>query len=207
MAAALTASVVSQAFINIGYVVGLLPVTGIQLPMISAGGTSAIITLAAMGLLANCARHEPEAVSAMASYGRPVVDRILMLPEPSSRISTRNSSRRAAGKSAGDTGEHTSGGPGRRGDDTRERFGEPVTARRSSRAGAKPPSGATGSVINRDGSGRASGVAPRTPAADPRRGGEPGRGADGRGATGRGTDGRGNGTRDPRRGGTGRYRG
>lgn len=82
MAASLTAGVVTQAFINIGYVIGLLPVTGIQLPMISAGGTSAIITLGSMGLLASCARHEPEAISAMQSYGRPTVDRMLMLREP-----------------------------------------------------------------------------------------------------------------------------
>lgn len=85
MAATLTAGVVSQAFINIGYVIGLLPVTGIQLPMISAGGTSAIITLGSMGLLASCARHEPEAVSAMRSYGRPLFDRLLFLAEPRSK--------------------------------------------------------------------------------------------------------------------------
>ncbi|MDO5668824.1 MAG: putative peptidoglycan glycosyltransferase FtsW [Corynebacterium sp.] len=102
LAAALTAGVVSQAFINIGYVVGLLPVTGIQLPMISAGGTSTIITLGSMGLLASVARHEPEAVSAMASYGRPLFDRMFLLPEPAVR---RPSVRRGAG----------------------ERFGEPVT--------------------------------------------------------------------------------
>ena len=102
MAAALTASVVSQAFINIGYVVGLLPVTGIQLPMISAGGTSAIITLGSMGLLASVARHEPEAVSAVQSYGRPLFDRIFFLPEPAVRTV-----------------------PPVRG--TRPRFGEPVT--------------------------------------------------------------------------------
>ncbi|WJZ03158.1 peptidoglycan glycosyltransferase FtsW [Corynebacterium freiburgense] len=82
LAASLTAGVVAQAFINIGYVVGLVPVTGIQLPMISAGGTSAIITLGAMGLLANCARHEPEAISTMQNYGRGAWDRILRLPEP-----------------------------------------------------------------------------------------------------------------------------
>lgn len=82
LAAALTMSVVSQAFINIGYVIGLLPVTGIQLPMISAGGTSAIITIGSMGLLASVARHEPEAVSAMQSYGRPLFDRFLFLGEP-----------------------------------------------------------------------------------------------------------------------------
>lgn len=83
LAATLTAAVISQAFINIGYVVGLLPVTGIQLPMISAGGTSAIITLTSMGLLANIARHEPEAVSAMQSYGRPLFDRLFLIAEPS----------------------------------------------------------------------------------------------------------------------------
>lgn len=82
MAATLTAGVASQAFINIGYVVGLLPVTGIQLPMISAGGTSAVITIGSMGLLASCARHEPEAVSGMQSYGRPLFDRLLLIAEP-----------------------------------------------------------------------------------------------------------------------------
>lgn len=102
MAGALTAGVVSQAFINIGYVVGLLPVTGIQLPMISAGGTSTIITLGSMGLLASVARHEPEAVSAMQSYGRPLFDRLFLLPEPAVRRA-----------------------PVRR--EPRERFGEPVT--------------------------------------------------------------------------------
>ncbi|PME08677.1 cell division protein [Corynebacterium ulcerans] len=81
-AATLATGVSAQAFVNIGYVIGLLPVTGIQLPMISAGGTSAIITLASMGLLANCARHEPEAISAMQSYGRPPIDRLLGLREP-----------------------------------------------------------------------------------------------------------------------------
>ena len=104
MAGALTAGVVSQAFINIGYVVGLLPVTGIQLPMISAGGTSTIITLGSMGLLASVARNEPEAVSAMASYGRPLFDRLVFLPEPVVRPT-----------------------PVRRAPAPRDRFGEPVT--------------------------------------------------------------------------------
>ena len=81
-AATLTAGVVAQAFINMGYVVGLLPVTGINLPMISAGGTSAVITLGAMGILANCARHEPDTISAMANFGKPAFDRVLFLPEP-----------------------------------------------------------------------------------------------------------------------------
>lgn len=82
MAGTITTATVVQAFINIGYVVGVLPVTGLQLPLISAGGTSAIVTLLSMGLLATCARHEPESVSAMQTSGRPAIDRILGIPEP-----------------------------------------------------------------------------------------------------------------------------
>lgn len=82
MAATLTIGVVVQAFYNMGYVLGLLPVTGIQLPLISAGGSSAVVTLMTLGLLANCARHEPQAISSMQHEGRPLFDRILGLPEP-----------------------------------------------------------------------------------------------------------------------------
>ena len=35
-----------------------------------------------MGLLCNCARNEPETVSSMQHEGRPLIDRILLLPEP-----------------------------------------------------------------------------------------------------------------------------
>ncbi|WP_295625743.1 putative lipid II flippase FtsW [uncultured Corynebacterium sp.] len=82
LAGTVTTATVVQAFINMGYVVGVLPVTGLQLPLISAGGTSAIVTLLSMGLLATCARHEPESVSAMQTSGRPAIDRILGIPEP-----------------------------------------------------------------------------------------------------------------------------
>lgn len=116
MAATLTAGVVSQAFANIGYVVGVLPVTGIQLPLISAGGTSVIITLASMGLLASVARHEPEAVSAMQSYGRPLFDRIFLIGEPAPGAGDPNPPREPRGGQA----------PRR----ATERFGDPVTGRR-----------------------------------------------------------------------------
>jgi cell division protein FtsW len=54
----LVAWIASETFINIGAVVGLLPVTGIPLPFISFGGSSLVITLAAAGMLVNVARHE-----------------------------------------------------------------------------------------------------------------------------------------------------
>lgn len=60
-----TTWLVAQAAINIGYVVGLLPVTGLQLPLISSGGTSLVVTMFVFGVLANAARHEPEAVAVL----------------------------------------------------------------------------------------------------------------------------------------------
>lgn len=151
MAATVTTGIVIQAFINIGYVTGLLPVTGIQLPLISSGGTSAIITLVSMGLLLNCARHEPETVSSMQTYGRPVVDKLLALPEP--RAFDLSTLRRGPWRDDGAlrSGELRESRRARRGDRGRmgslrrgslsdrhhevQKFGEPVTRRsgRSSR--------------------------------------------------------------------------
>ncbi len=58
MAVGVTTWVTSQAVINIGAVIGVLPVTGIPLPFISFGGSSLVITLAAMGILMNIALQE-----------------------------------------------------------------------------------------------------------------------------------------------------
>jgi len=71
--ATLTVWLVAQAVINVGYVLGLLPVTGITLPLISAGGSSVIVSMVSLGLLAAAARDEPEARVALArgaSVGR-----------------------------------------------------------------------------------------------------------------------------------------
>lgn len=81
-AATVTVWTIAQAFINIGYVVGLLPVTGLQLPLISAGGSSTAITLATFGLLASAARHEPEAIAALRAGKEKRSLRWLRLPVP-----------------------------------------------------------------------------------------------------------------------------
>jgi cell division protein FtsW len=60
LAAGITAWLGVQAFINIGVVVGLLPVTGITLPFISAGGSSLIISFAAVGILLSVSRETVE---------------------------------------------------------------------------------------------------------------------------------------------------
>jgi cell division protein FtsW len=81
--------VLGQAFINIGYVIGVLPVTGLQLPLISAGGTSTAATLFMIGLMANAARHEPEAVAALRAGRDDKVNRLLRLSPPEPYVPTR----------------------------------------------------------------------------------------------------------------------
>lgn len=50
-------SLFTQVFINIGVVIGLLPVTGITLPIISYGGTSLILSLIQISLLLNISKE------------------------------------------------------------------------------------------------------------------------------------------------------
>lgn len=57
LAAGITAWLCLQAFVNIGVVVTLLPVTGITLPFVSAGGSSLIVSLAAAGILLSVSRE------------------------------------------------------------------------------------------------------------------------------------------------------
>ena len=89
LTATTTLWVIGQSFINVGYVIGLLPVTGIQLPLISAGGTSTATTLLMIGMMANAARHEPEAVAALRAGRDDRMTRILRLPLPEPYAPTR----------------------------------------------------------------------------------------------------------------------
>jgi len=60
LAAGITTWLCAQAFINIGVVVALFPITGITLPFISAGGSSLTISLAAVGILLSISRETVE---------------------------------------------------------------------------------------------------------------------------------------------------
>ncbi len=52
--------VIGQAFVNIAVVLGLLPVLGVPLPLVSAGGSALITTLTAIGVVLSFARHRPD---------------------------------------------------------------------------------------------------------------------------------------------------
>ena len=60
MASGLSFLIVLQAFMNIGVTVGLLPVTGLPLPMVSMGGTSIIFTAISLGIILSVSRDAME---------------------------------------------------------------------------------------------------------------------------------------------------
>ena len=53
LAVGISFNFILYAFINAGVVTGLLPVTGLPLPMVSYGGSGMIINLSLMGILLN----------------------------------------------------------------------------------------------------------------------------------------------------------
>jgi cell division protein FtsW len=62
LAAGLSFALVLQAMVNMGVVVGLGPITGLPLPMISMGGTSLLFTGLALGMIQSVARGEVDEI-------------------------------------------------------------------------------------------------------------------------------------------------
>jgi cell division protein FtsW len=58
VALGLTSMIVVQAFVNMSVVLGMMPTKGIPLPLVSAGGSSLLISLLGMGVLLNISQHE-----------------------------------------------------------------------------------------------------------------------------------------------------
>jgi cell division protein FtsW len=71
LAAGLTALICGQAAVNLGAVLGIAPLTGIPLPFVSYGGSSLIVSLAAVGILLNIAVNDAaEARASVRDRGR-----------------------------------------------------------------------------------------------------------------------------------------
>jgi len=62
----------SQMLINIGGVIGLVPVIGLPLPLVSAGGSALVVTMIAIGVVLSFARTEPGAQKALKARGSAV---------------------------------------------------------------------------------------------------------------------------------------
>jgi cell division protein FtsW len=58
VALGITSMIVVQAFVNMSVVLGLMPTKGIPLPLVSAGGSSLLISLLGTGVLLNISQHE-----------------------------------------------------------------------------------------------------------------------------------------------------
>ena len=73
LAAGITGWIGLQTLVNLGTVTGLLPVTGVPLPLVSFGGSSLVVTLAAIGILVNIGRSPaaPERRPARSPTTRP----------------------------------------------------------------------------------------------------------------------------------------
>ncbi len=72
--------VMVQAIVNIGTVIGLLPVIGVPLPLVSAGGSALVTTMAALGMLISFARAEPAAAEALRARPGVVRRSLAVLP-------------------------------------------------------------------------------------------------------------------------------
>jgi cell division protein FtsW len=78
-AAAITAWIVMEAVINIGAVIGVLPITGVPLPLVSDGLSSVLVTMVALGMLMSFAKRTPGAAEALAARGPGGASRVLSL--------------------------------------------------------------------------------------------------------------------------------
>jgi cell division protein FtsW len=71
LAAGLTTLIVGQAVLNVGGTLGVLPFTGVPVPLISYGGTSLIATLAAIGLVLSVGTYGGQALRVADPVRRP----------------------------------------------------------------------------------------------------------------------------------------
>ena len=79
--------ILTQALINIGGVIGLLPVIGVPLPLVSSGGSALVATLFALGMLVSFARNEPGCRAALAARPGVVRRSLAVLPTRRGRSS------------------------------------------------------------------------------------------------------------------------
>jgi len=71
-AAGITVWIMAQTLVNLGAVIGLLPIVGIPLPLLSYGGSALLPTLIAIGMLLSFAKAEPGAQAALKETRRPL---------------------------------------------------------------------------------------------------------------------------------------
>ncbi|WP_299037319.1 putative lipid II flippase FtsW [uncultured Pseudokineococcus sp.] len=87
--AGVMAWVVGQALVNMGVVLGLVPVIGVPLPLVSAGGSALVATLLALGVVLSFARSEPGAPALLATRAGVVRRSLVVAASPLARRGAR----------------------------------------------------------------------------------------------------------------------
>jgi len=94
LSAVITVWIVGQAVVNIGAVIGVFPITGVPLPLVSQGLSSVLVTMLGLGMLMSFARREPGASHALAARGPSPGSRALSWLRQGTRRRTLGGSRR-----------------------------------------------------------------------------------------------------------------
>ncbi|HUZ85246.1 MAG TPA: putative lipid II flippase FtsW [Gaiellales bacterium] len=106
LAAAVTSLICGQAFVNLGVVLGMLPLTGVPLPLISSGGSSLVVTLTLVGMLLNiaetgAARGRKGRTTNVSTTDADAAEATPKRPRRPTRADSRGGNRRARGAGAG----------------------------------------------------------------------------------------------------------
>jgi cell division protein FtsW len=88
LATGITCLVAGQAVVNLGAVLGFLPLTGVPLPLISSGGSSLVVFLTMAGVLLNVAEAAP-ASAGVGRTRRPATNDAAREPKPATERSSR----------------------------------------------------------------------------------------------------------------------
>jgi cell division protein FtsW len=96
LSATITVWIVGQAVVNIGAVIGVFPITGVPLPLVSQGLSSVLVTMVGLGMLMSFARREPGASEALAASGPSPGGRALSWLRRGTRRGTLDDHRRDA---------------------------------------------------------------------------------------------------------------
>jgi cell division protein FtsW len=86
----IAAWIIGQAVINMGVVTRLIPVIGVPLPLVSAGGSALVATMMALGVVLAFAKDEPGAREAFEAKPSVVRKTIAVISQSSSRLRSKN---------------------------------------------------------------------------------------------------------------------
>ncbi|GEM_PF-30829 len=174
--AGISAWLLGQAFTNMMVVTGLLPVLGVPLPFISAGGSALVTSMTALGVLLSFARHEPGAADAIRARVGRVRRGATVVPAPAGAQAAPRSARarrRSAAKAARAASRSSASGASSRGRTTTAgtrgsspRRGTGTRGGTGARGGTSSRSGSTASRAGGGSRARAGGGS-RTGAAQP----------------------------------------